>query len=145
MLFPMNVKFMYETSSIQLISFTLRWRHNECDSISNHQPGNCQPFIQAQIKENIKALHHWPLWGEFTGDRSIPHTKGQWRGKCFHLMTSSWVGTVAPEHQQLECWVCMNGFSAVYGLTINEWPSLMPLKAVILTYWLTVPLNLGNG
>ena len=28
-----------------------------------------KPFIQAQIKENIKAPHHWPLYGEFTGDR----------------------------------------------------------------------------
>ena len=26
---------------------------------------------------------------EFTGDRWIPRTKGQLRGKCFHLMTSS--------------------------------------------------------
>ena len=26
-----------------------------------------QPFIQTQIKENIKAPRHWPLWGEFTG------------------------------------------------------------------------------
>ena len=36
-----------------------------------------QPFIQAQIKENIKALRYWPLCGEFTGDQLIPHTKGQ--------------------------------------------------------------------
>ena len=36
-----------------------------------------QPFIQAEMKENIKAPRHWPLWGEFTGDRSIPRTKGQ--------------------------------------------------------------------
>ena len=36
-----------------------------------------QPFIQAQIKENIKASRHWPLWEEFTGDRWIPRTKGQ--------------------------------------------------------------------
>ena len=42
-----------------------------------------QPFIQAQIKENIKALRHWPLCGEFTGDRWIPRTKGQERGKKF--------------------------------------------------------------
>ena len=42
-----------------------------------------QPFIQAQIKENIKAPRHWPLWGEFTGDQWIPRTKGQ-----YHLMTS---------------------------------------------------------
>ena len=40
-------------------------------------------------KKNIKAPRHWPLFGELTGDRWIPHTKGQWRGKCFHLMTSS--------------------------------------------------------
>ena len=49
-----------------------------------------QPFIQAQIKENIKAPRHWPLCGEFTGDRWIFRTKGQWRGKYFHLMRSSW-------------------------------------------------------
>ena len=36
-----------------------------------------QAFILAQIKQNIKAPHHWPLWGEFTGDRWIPRTKGQ--------------------------------------------------------------------
>ena len=28
-----------------------------------------QPLIQAQIGENIKAPRHWPLWGEFNGDR----------------------------------------------------------------------------
>ena len=36
-----------------------------------------QPFIQAQIKENIKAPRHWPLCGEFTGERWIPRTKVQ--------------------------------------------------------------------
>ena len=30
-----------------------------------------------------------PLWEEFTGDWWIPHTKGQLRGKGFHLTTSS--------------------------------------------------------
>ena len=70
--------------------FTLQWRH---DSISNHRPHDCllkRLFRPVQIKENIKAPHHWPLWGEFTVDRWIPHTKGQQCGKCFHLMTSSW-------------------------------------------------------
>ena len=36
-----------------------------------------QLCIQAQIKENIKAPHHWPLCGECAGDRWIPRTKGQ--------------------------------------------------------------------
>ena len=38
---------------------------------------------------NIKAPRHWTLCWEFTDDRGIPRTKGQLRGKCFHLMTSS--------------------------------------------------------
>ena len=49
-----------------------------------------QLLVQAQIKENIKAPRHWPLWGEFTGDRWSSLTKGQQRGKCFNFMTSSW-------------------------------------------------------
>ena len=32
----------------------------------------CWTFVQVQIKGNIKGPRHWPLWGEFTGDRCIP-------------------------------------------------------------------------
>ena len=28
-------------------------------------------------QRNFKSPRHWPLWGEFTGDRWIPYTKGQ--------------------------------------------------------------------
>ena len=34
-------------------------------------------YSAQQIKENIKAPRHWPLCGEFTGDRWIPRTNGQ--------------------------------------------------------------------
>ena len=63
---------MYQEISRDLVGYfeTLQRLHNERDGVSN------QVFIQAQIKEKIKALRHWPLWGEFTGDRWIPHTKG---------------------------------------------------------------------
>ena len=50
----------------------LQWRYNKRDGVSNHQPafGSFnQPFVQAQIKENIKAPRHWPLLEEFIGDR----------------------------------------------------------------------------
>ena len=36
-----------------------------------------QPFIQAQIKEDIKAPRHLRLCGEFTGHRWIPRTNVQ--------------------------------------------------------------------
>ena len=32
-------------------------------------------YSTVQIKENIKALRHWPLCGEFTDDRWIPRTR----------------------------------------------------------------------
>ena len=57
----------------------LQLRHNERDGISNHQPDDCllNLLFKAQIKENIEAPRHWPLWGEFISDRWIPRTKGQ--------------------------------------------------------------------
>ena len=56
---------------------TLQWHHNEDDVFSNHQASRlfAQPFVQAQVKENIKAPRHLPLLGESTGDRWIPLTK----------------------------------------------------------------------
>ena len=57
----------------------LQWRHNEHVGVANSPASRLftWPFIQAQIKENIKAPRHCPLCGEFTGDRWIPCTKGQ--------------------------------------------------------------------
>ena len=74
----------------------LRWRHNEHDGVSNHLTSRLftQASIQAQIKESIKAPRDWPLWGEFTGHRWIPRTKGQLRGKRFHSVTSSWLSII---------------------------------------------------
>ena len=34
-------------------------------------------YSGADQKKNIKAPRHWPLCGEFTGDRWIPRTNGQ--------------------------------------------------------------------
>ena len=36
-----------------------------------------EPFIQAQIKENIKGPRLWPMWGDLTSDQWIPRTKDQ--------------------------------------------------------------------
>ena len=45
---------------------SLQWRHCLLNRL-----------LKAQIKENIKTPRHWPLCGEFTGDRWIPRTEGQ--------------------------------------------------------------------
>ena len=57
----------------------LQWRHNGRAGVSNNQPRDSllNRIFQAQIKENIKTPCHFPLCGEFTGDRWISRTKGQ--------------------------------------------------------------------
>ena len=56
---------------------SLQWRRDERDSVSNHQPHDClfNCLFRRRSKKNIKAPCHWPLCGEFTGDRWIPRTK----------------------------------------------------------------------
>ena len=50
-----------------------------------------QQFARADVKETSKLRVTGPLYGESTGDRCIPLTKGPGRlpGKFFHVMTSS--------------------------------------------------------
>ena len=57
---------------IKMTSLWVRWRLK-----SSASRLFTQLFIQTQIKEYIKAPRHWPLCGEFTGDRWIPRTNGQ--------------------------------------------------------------------
>ena len=49
-----------------------------------------QPFIQCADQRKHWSSASRLLWGEFTGHRWIPPTKGQLRGKKFHLMTPTW-------------------------------------------------------
>ena len=90
--------------------------------------------FKTQIKENIKAPRHWPLCGEFTGDRWIPRTNGQLRGKCFHLMTSSWYCVYALPG----AWITMlnsirKGQEYVYGK--REYKVLAKNKTTIFETW----------
>ena len=109
-----------------------------------------QPFVQAQIKENIKAPRHLPLYGEFTGDRWIPaqrasntenvtiswrhHVLGpeqsrpqqittQWNLQWRHIsvMASQLTGVMASRVDSL--------FNSFIGLTSKETP--MPRKPLV--------------
>ena len=82
---------------------SLHWRHSDHDGVSNHQPHGCllNQFIQAQIKENIKAPRQWPLCGEFTGTGEFPAQRASnaenisiwWR----HHVTIKW------RHKERRC------------------------------------------
>ena len=69
---PALIQFMAGAKPIKMTSQWARWRLKSPASRLF-----TQPFIQTQIKENIKAPRHWPLCGEFTGHRGIPRIKDQ--------------------------------------------------------------------
>ena len=51
---------------------SLRFVHYDdviMDAIASQMTSLASVYSDAHIKENIKALRHWPLCGEFTGDR----------------------------------------------------------------------------
>ena len=73
-MFHRSKDYIYQTMAVCL----LQWRHNGREGVRlSASPLFTQPFIQVQIEENIKAPRHWPLCGEFTGDRWIPRTNDQ--------------------------------------------------------------------
>ena len=86
---------------------SLQWCHNGHDGIWNHKSHDCllnRSFRRTSKKTSklcvtdlckgnspvTGELSNKLLWGEFTSDQWIPHTKGQISRKCFHLMTSSY-------------------------------------------------------
>ena len=97
-----------------------RYRDVIMSAMASQINGVTQPFVQAQIKWNIQAPRHWLLWGEFTGDRRIPHTKGQWRRKCFHLMSHD-IGRSATRWFPMYWQVCLSLFWRIRTPQEGQW------------------------
>ena len=81
----------YGPSATMMQYFLITMTSYERHVVSNHRSPNCLfsrlcgPTSKKQRKSALLAL-----WVVFTGDRWIPRTKGQWRGKSFLLITSSY-------------------------------------------------------
>ena len=66
-------------------TYSLHWRHNDHDGVSNHQPHGClhNRLLRRKSKKTSKLrVTGLCVWNS-------PGPLGQLRGKCFHLMTSS--------------------------------------------------------
>ena len=71
---------------------SLQWRHNGHDSVPNHQPHDCllNHLFRRRSKKTSKLRVTGLRAGNSPGTGELPRTNGQLRGKCFHLMTSSY-------------------------------------------------------
>ena len=64
---------MWQISRKAYNLITIQCRKNERDGVSNHRCLHCLLLFQVQVKENIKAPRHWPLWpvtGEFPAQKA---------------------------------------------------------------------------
>ena len=71
---------------------TLHWRHNDHDSVSNHQSHDCllNRLFRRRSKKAPKLRATGLCAGNSPGPVNSPH-KGPVTRKMFHLMTSSWI------------------------------------------------------
>ena len=61
----------------------LRWRHNDHDSVSNHQPHDC--LLNRLFRRRSKKTSKLRATGLCVGNSpGIPRKNGQLRGKCYH-------------------------------------------------------------
>ena len=70
-----GTKLLHELYPQFVCNWSLQWRHNERDCVSNHQPHDCllkRLFSHRSKKtsKHIKAQRHWPLWGEFPAQKA---------------------------------------------------------------------------
>ena len=79
------------TGVIDHTLLSLQWRHNDYDSVSNHQPHGCllKRLFRPRSKKTSKLRVTGLCVGNSPGPVNSPHKGPLLRGKCFHLMTSS--------------------------------------------------------
>ena len=95
---------------------SLRWRHNDHEGVSNHQPHGC--LLNRLFRRRSKKTSKLCVTGLCVGkspDRWLPRTKGQLRGKCFHFMTSSWIKWRRKEPAHYQPWY-QPRFPGIVGL-----------------------------
>ena len=99
-------------------------------------------YSRRRSKKDITAPRHWPLCREFTSNRWNPRTKGQWRGKCFHLMTSSWYWWISKSSDPFTPGGLLTMFGVMgrlgpfdppFSTYVEFWPLLLGVICRILT------------
>ena len=83
----LNTCFLSSLKILTYITMTSWWAPRRHQSPASRF--FCSTVYSGADKRKHQSSASLALCWEFAGDRWIPRTKGQWRGKCFHLMTSS--------------------------------------------------------
>ena len=94
----------YPIEPCLLLAWRLLWRHNECDSVLNYRRLYCllnRLFRRRSKKTSKLRVRHWPMCGEFTGDRWIPAQ----RASNAESVSIWWRHHEVPGYNQRPCYV----------------------------------------
>ena len=102
----------------------LRWRHNDHDGVSNHQPHGCllnRLFRRRSKKTSKLRAGHRPLCGEFTGTGEFPAQRASyaenvsiwWR----HHVTATCVFPRNRKFIETSCLLCKTGIQVFISVT----------------------------
>ena len=71
----------------------LQWRQNEREGVLDHQPNKClrNRLFRRILKKTSKLRVTGLCVGNLPVTRILPTQKASKAGKCFHVMTSSWI------------------------------------------------------
>ena len=131
-------------SAIWVGNLSLPWRHNERDGLSNHQRNDC--LLKRISRRRSKKTWKLRVTGLCAGNS--PETKGQYRGKCFHLMTSSSDNSVShvfilqPSVCEIRRRACQRSFELFNDPTSATSPAGV-LWSVFIWVWNRLNLNLS--
>ena len=110
------------------MSVSSQLRHN---GVSNHQPRDylLNRLFMPRSNKTSKLRVTGLFCREITGHRWISRTNGQWRGECFHLMTSSWAKIGLTSFVK---WVTFKTYPIPLFCNVNTW--LLLFKGNACTY-----------
>ena len=93
----------------------LRRRHNEPDDVTGVS------IVCLAVCSSVDQRKHQSSTSLAFVDRRIPLRKGQYRGKCFHLMTSSWNSVIVPHYVYGLYHTCTIPWIRYTALRRNTW------------------------
>ena len=97
----------YVTLSVNYcnMSMALRWRHNEHNDVSNHQPHDCllNHLFRCRSKKTSKFRFTGLCVGNSPVAGELPTQMASNGEKCFHLMTSSWDFLIQKTKHNFNC------------------------------------------
>ena len=128
-----QVNFPLPTDPLVVITVTSLWARLRLKSPAPRLFN--QPFVQTQINENIKALHHWPLWGNSPVTGEFPAQKATYAENVSIWWRHHGVSTCR-RHDLLAIWYIYGQLRSPHSIALSQCPIVPQVEAAMVHVFL---------